>query len=318
MTSSTGTATEVLDERQRALLPGPDDVAFYREHGYWISPVILPDDVLDAAERGMRRYYAGDYDADPPGVGGFRPEDAHGLRKHDYASLRVNELARLVAYPLIGATAAALAGSPGIRLWHDQLLYKPVDGAGAPANVGWHTDRQYWLSCESDEMLTAWVGFHDVDEAGGSVSFMDGSHRWDVTGLDFFSQDLAALARRLTRQGHRIAPRPTRMRRGQVSFHHCRTVHGSGPNTGDQPRRSIAIHLQPADNRWRRYPTATGEPARHGNDRLVRAIGGTPDYTDPRICPTLWPPAAPHPRQASARRAGGTASTDPSGPAATG
>ncbi|HEY2671542.1 MAG TPA: phytanoyl-CoA dioxygenase family protein [Rugosimonospora sp.] len=327
-----------FDDRQRAALPGPEDVAFYREHGYWISPVILPDEVLDAAERGMRRYYAGDYDADPPGVGGFRPEDGHGLRKHDYASLRVGELARLVAYPLIGASAAVLSGSPGIRLWHDQLLYKPVDDAGTPANVGWHTDRQYWLSCESDEMLTAWVGFHDVDEAGGSVSFMDGSHRWDVTGLDFFAQDLALLEERLAGQGHRLDTRPTRMRRGQVSFHHCRTVHGSGPNRGEYPRRSLAIHLQPAGNRWRRHVTATGEPARHGNDRLVHVVDGTPDYADPRICPTLWPPApAETPSSATApaetapagavpaetapaptATAGGTASTSPSGPAATG
>ncbi|GAA5199169.1 hypothetical protein GCM10023322_74140 [Rugosimonospora acidiphila] len=280
-----------LDAAQQSLLPGPSDVAFYSEHGYWISPVILPDDLLDAAARGMDRYYARDYDADPPGVGGFEPGDGNGLRKHDYASLRVNELARLVAYPLIGATAAVLSGSAGIRLWHDQLLYKPVDEPGVPANVGWHTDRQYWLSCESEQLLTAWVGFHDVDPDGGSVSFLDGSHRWDVTGLDFFSQDLGGLEARLTRQGYPVAARPTRMRRGQVSFHHCRTVHGSGPNRGAGPRRSLAIHLQPAANRYRHHLTAAGEPARHGNDRLVRGVDGAPDYADPRVCPTLWPPA---------------------------
>jgi ectoine hydroxylase-related dioxygenase (phytanoyl-CoA dioxygenase family) len=308
-----------LTDRQRSLLPGPLDVAFYRDHGYWISPVILPAEVLDAAGRGMDRYYAGDYDADPAGVGGYRPEDGHGLRKHDYASLRVRELADLVAYPLIGATAAVLSGSAGVRLWHDQLLYKPVDGPGVPGNVGWHTDRQYWLSCESEEMLTAWVGLHDVDEAGGSVSFMDGSHRWDVTGLDFFVQDLDRLRDRLTAAGHPIRPHPSRIRRGQVSFHHCRTVHGSGPNRADRPRRSLAIHLQPAENRWRRYVTAAGEPARHGNDRLVRAVDGVPDYADPRICPTLWPPAATVPADTvPAGTAGGTASTVPSGRAGTG
>lgn len=265
------------------------DVAFYREHGFWISPVILPGDVLDAAQRGMDRFYAGDYDADLPGVPGFAPEDATGLRKHDYASLRVAELAALVACPAIGAAAAALCGAPGVRLWHDQLLYKPADGPGVPANVGWHTDRQYWQSCSSDDMLTAWVGFHDVDPAGGSVSFMDGSHRWDVTGLDFFSQDLSLLEAELTRQGFPLAVRHTRMRRGQVSFHHCRTVHGSGPNRGAGPRRSLAIHLQPLDNHWRAVPASNGELAWHANDDLTRGADGVPDYADPRICPVLWP-----------------------------
>ena len=276
-----------------ALLPGPEDVAFYRAHGYWISPVIVPGEVLDAGQRGMDRYYAGDYDESPRGVDGFRPEQARGLRKNDYASLRVRELADLVAYPLIAATAAVLSGAPAVRLWHDQLLYKPVDEPGVPANVGWHTDRQYWLSCSSDEMLTAWVGFHDVDEAGGSVSFVDGSHRWDVDGLDFFVQDRDRQADKLARQGHEVTMRPTRMRRGQVSFHHCRTVHGSGPNRGPEPRRSLAIHLQPADNRWRRYVTPDGTVARHANNGLVRQVDGVPDYTDPRICPLLWPSAGP-------------------------
>lgn len=283
--------TTISPAAQAHPLPGPADIAFYREHGFWISPVILPGDVLDAAQRGMDRFYAGDYDADPPGVGGFRPEDGKGLRKHDYASLRVNELAALVAHPAIGATAAALCGAPGVRLWHDQLLFKPVDEPGVPANVGWHTDRQYWQSCSSDEMLTAWVGFHDVEENGGSVSFMDGSHRWDATGLDFFVHDLDRLEAELAAQGYPLEKRPTRMRRGQVSFHHCRTVHGSGPNRGREPRRSLAIHLQPLDNHWRAQPTASGELARHGNDRLVRHVDGVPDYADPRICPTLWPPA---------------------------
>lgn len=273
-------------------LPGDDDIAFYEEHGYWISPVILPAPVLDAAERGMSRYYAGDYDFDPPGVGGFAPEQASGLRKNDYSSLRIRELARLVAYPMIAATAARLSGSTGIRLWHDQLLFKPPDAPGVAGNVGWHTDRQYWLTCSSEKMLTAWVGFHDVDENCGSVSFLDGSHRWEVPGLDFFSQNLAALEAQIGRQGYELTVRPTRMRRGQVSFHHCRTVHGSGPNRSGAPRRSLAIHMQPADNRWRERLRPDGTPARHGNDALVRAVDGVPDYTDARICPRLWPPDA--------------------------
>jgi hypothetical protein len=276
-----------------SLLPGTDDIAAYREHGFWVSPVVVPGAVLDAAERGMRRFYAGERDADLAGLDGlpgWTPADGPGLRKNDYASLVVRELADLVRYPAIAASAARLAGASRVRLWHDQLLYKPVDSPGLVANVGWHTDRQYWLSCSSDEMLTAWVAFHDVDEAGGSVSFLEGSHYWDVEGLDFFAQDLDQLTHRIALQGFGVRVRPTTMRRGQVSFHHSRTVHGSGPNRGGAPRRSLAIHIQPGDNRWRNRPGADGQPARHGNDRLVRHVDGVPDYADPRVCPELWGP----------------------------
>jgi ectoine hydroxylase-related dioxygenase (phytanoyl-CoA dioxygenase family) len=273
-------------------LPNPDDVSFYRENGFWVSPVMLPGELLDAAEEGMRRFYAGDYDMalpDVPATRGWQLEDGEVLRKNDYSSLRVRGLADLVRYPLISATAAILAGASGIRLWHDQLLYKPVDSADKSARVGWHTDRQYWQTCSSDQMLTAWVGFHDVDEVNGAVSFLPGSHRWDVTGLDFFSQDLAGLEAAIADQGYSAEPFIPQLRRGQVTFHHCRTVHGSGPNRGTAPRRSLAIHLQPDDNRWRSHREPDGGPSRHPNDDLVRRSGDAPDYTDPDFCPPLWP-----------------------------
>jgi ectoine hydroxylase-related dioxygenase (phytanoyl-CoA dioxygenase family) len=273
------------------MLPRPEDVAFYRERGYWVSPVILPAELLDAAERGMRRFYAGDHDTvlpDVPATRGWIPEQGEVLRKNDYASLRLRELADLVAYPLIGATAAILAGRERIRLWHDQLLYKPVDAGTAPIRVGWHTDRQYWLSCSSEEMLTAWVGFHDVSETNGGVAFLPGSHRWDVRDLDFFAQDAAALEARIAGQGFAVQPVTPDLRRGQVTFHHCCTVHGSGPNKGTEPRRSLAIHLQPGDNRKR-----ADAGHRHSNEDLVRMVDGVPDYGDPVICPQLWPPGGP-------------------------
>ncbi len=273
-------------------LPTDEDVAFFREHGYWISPVIIPAEVLDAAEEGMRRFYAGERDRMLPGgqdAGGWTDADGDVLRKNDYSSLRVEQLAALVAYPAIGACAAALSGAGAIRLWHDQLLYKPVDAPDVPANVGWHTDRQYWQCCTSERMLTAWVGFHDVDPAGGSVGFVDRSSHWDVTGLDFFSQDLDGLARSVEAQGHAMDVVPTTMKRGQVSFHNCKTIHGSGPNRSGVPRRSIAIHLQDGDNAWREHRDAAGTNADHTNNRLVRRVDGRPDYTDPAVCPTLYP-----------------------------
>jgi ectoine hydroxylase-related dioxygenase (phytanoyl-CoA dioxygenase family) len=282
-----------LTAEQLDLLPSAEHIDFFHRHGYWISPQILPDALLDAAERGMARFYEGDLDAPLPGAEpGTRPVYGAGLRKHDYASLAVRELAELVRYPMIAATAALLSGADGIRLWHDQLLFKPADAPDAPGNVGWHTDRQYWQSCSSEEMLTAWVGFHDVDETGGSVSFMDGSNRWDVSGLDFFSQDMSSLESAIAGQGHPLSVRPTTMRRGQVSFHHSRTVHGSKPNHRSTPRRSLAIHLQPADNRWQFLLGPDGRPAWHLNDGLVRRTpAGVPDYADPDICPSLWPSA---------------------------
>jgi len=212
------------------------------------------------------------------------------LRKNDYTSWMVTELARLVGYPGIAAFAAGLSDSAEIRLWHDQLLYKPNGLDSAGGRVGWHTDRQYWSTCSSGDMLTCWVPFHDVDETVGVVTFIPGSHRWDMpVGISFFEKDMDAQEDRLADYGQVrfVAPQ---LNRGEVTFHHSRTVHGSRPNLSDRPRRSMAIHLQPGDNHWVASTEADGTPGYHRSDSLVGLDEtGHPDYRDSRICPVLFP-----------------------------
>ena len=287
--------TSTLPVDRQVLLPTDDDVAAYAEHGYWLSGAIVPDGVLDAAERGMERFYAGDHDAPFPGRTRYDDYDwqpgQEGLRKNDYAAQQVRELLALATLPIIGAVAARLAGDAPIRLWHDQLLYKPTEQPGAEANVGWHTDRQYWSTCTSTTMLTAWVPFHPCDAETGTITMIDGSHRWeDVGDLDFFDGRFEGADH--APAGQEAVQVPAVLRRGQVSFHHNRTIHGSGPNRSARPRRSMAIHLQVGENRWQDVAPAPGKEAYHRNDELAPRVDGVPDYADPRLFPQLWPPAS--------------------------
>lgn len=274
--------------------PSADELDRYRRDGFLVVRGLVPSAVLDAAERGMERFYAGDTDRPFPGRTRYdhfdwSPADGPGLRKNDYTSRMVDELAGLVEWPGIGAFAAGLARAQGIRLWHDQLLFKPPSSGGGVAAVGWHTDRQYWQTCSTAEMLTCWVPFHDCDADVGGVSFVPGSHLWEpMEGLDFFDASLEEQQKLFASADADAVPVVPTLRRGDVTFHHSRTVHGSGPNLTDAPRRSMAIHLQPLDNRWTEGRDAAGEPAYHRNDELVRVVDGHPDYTDPRISPVLW------------------------------
>lgn len=276
------------------LLPSDEEVAFYQEHGYYLTKKIYTDEEIVAAISGSERYYAGERDMPPPHgrpvVPGWTPEKGDVLRKNDYASLQNRELAALVRKPILGAIAARLCGVP-VRLWHDQLLYKPVSAPSKVINVGWHTDRGYWKTCTSDNMLTAWIPFHDCFEEQGTITMIDGSVHWpdNTEGLDFFSNDLEGLEKNFITGGRPVIKAPMPLPRGHVSFHQCRTIHGSGPNHGPGPRRSIAVHIQDEPNRYRAYHTNTGRPASHYNDKLCRIVDGQPDYTDPAVCPPLWP-----------------------------
>ena len=139
-----------------ALLPTDDEVRDYQKRGWYLSQKIFTDEEIDAAKRGSERFYALDLD-DPnmSALEGVRPKSlpGEGLRKNDYASFFNRDLGALVHHPLLAAVAARLAGTPQIRLWHDQLLYKPTENPDKKANVGWHTDRGYWKTCASQRPL---------------------------------------------------------------------------------------------------------------------------------------------------------------------
>jgi len=284
-----------LTPDQLALLPSDEDVQFYQEHGYYHSRTLFSAEEMDAVLAASERFYAGEVDepsVEVPYLDRFRPKESYGagLRKSDYSSMYSHGLRWLVTHPLLGAIAARLSGSPHIRLWHDQLLYKPPQDPLKPTNVGWHTDRGYWKTCTSPDMLTAWIPFHDCDTEMGTITMIDGSQHWpdNTNNLDFFSSDLDGLERKFSTGGQPIIKVPMSLLKGQVSFHNCLTIHGSGPNLSAQPRRAIAVHLQDEANRYQEYTYPDGRPAQHANDHLCRQVDGFPDYTDPDFCPVLY------------------------------
>jgi hypothetical protein len=160
--------------------PDDDDVAFYAEHrwfyaehGWWISPKVLSDDFIDAAVDAAERFYRARDRTLPFEDGYSNWTDDDGLdvvRNNEFVSLQTYDLRAVACQPVLGAMAARLAGTAGIRLLDDQLVYKPPSAPGAMTVVGWHADHAYWGTCSSERLLTAWIPFHDVDEDSGTLA----------------------------------------------------------------------------------------------------------------------------------------------------
>ena len=134
----------VLTREQEALLPSEKDVVFYREHGWYRSPRIIPDALLDEAYVGVTRHFDGERDWILPPNSGFsdwKPGDPNTVRNAEVVALQNRQLRNLVMYPLLGATAARLASTSAIRYFADSLVYKPGSLPGNDSVVGWHTER---------------------------------------------------------------------------------------------------------------------------------------------------------------------------------
>jgi hypothetical protein len=292
-----------LTESERALLPSDDEVAFYQEHGWYLSKKLLSDAEVDAMTAAADRFYAGHRDRSlplrPPNLAYWEPSDGDVQRHNDYIFYESADIRRILAKPLIAATAARLAATAEIRLWNSALIYKPPVATETSNLVPWHIDKHYWASCSSENMLTAFIPFHDCDAEMGTITMVDGSHRWkeiggdDSTARHFADRDRGELDQLLEENaeynGVTVNKRVITIPKGRVSFHHCRTYHGSGHNRSSRPRRAISLHLQDRDNRWRPFRLSSGETYVYNNDVLVRKTPeGNPDYADPDFCPVLW------------------------------
>jgi ectoine hydroxylase-related dioxygenase (phytanoyl-CoA dioxygenase family) len=179
----------------------------------------------------------------------------------------------------------------------DQLIYKPPAGRNGKNVIGWHFDKAYWSTCSSNNMLTAWIPFHDCDEAIGPIAVLDGSHKWSSIrecmvfgpGQGFQYQNLEAMEQRLHQEGLKVVRVPMTLKKGQVSFHHCWTIHGSFPNHSNRCRLNIAIHLQDEANRYEPCWNPKGEPIHLIQDSWCRKLpSGDPDYSDPDVFPVLY------------------------------
>lgn len=112
----------VLTREQEALLPTDDDVAFYRQHGWYRSKRVLSDALLDYAAIGIQRHFSGERDWILPHTSGFsdwKPGDASGIRNAEVVALQNAEVRTLALSQILGAIAARLTGSPTIRYFSD-------------------------------------------------------------------------------------------------------------------------------------------------------------------------------------------------------
>nr|WP_155743857.1 phytanoyl-CoA dioxygenase family protein [Scytonema sp. UIC 10036] len=283
-----------MSEEQLALLPTDEEVAFYEEHGWYISKKVIPDEIIDEAILGSEKFYRGERDATLPyssGYSNWKPGEPDAIRNNEFLSLQKKELRQLALQPIIGAIAARLTKSKRIRLFEDQLVYKAPQAKDGKGVVGWHTDRAYCSNCTSDNLLAAWIPFHDCDESIGPLVVIDGSHKWSGTDhLRCFNHpNLKETEKKFTQEGRMIVEVPMTLKKGQISFHHCGIIHGSYPNYSNSIRLAMAVHLQDDANRYQAYWNEKGEQIHHFLDRICRKLpNGNPDYTDPSVFPVLW------------------------------
>ena len=151
-------------------------------------------------------------------------------------------IAKTVLDPRLGEAVARFAGWPGARIMQDNVIWKPV---GAKS-LGFHQDSAYLAWFQPSLMLTCWIALDDTSAAGGTMELVRGSHKWTLSepSGEFHAPEDYRAPMRSAAADHGTDPEivPVEVSAGGGSFHHGYTWHGSGQNSGTQPRRSLVLH----------------------------------------------------------------------------
>jgi ectoine hydroxylase-related dioxygenase (phytanoyl-CoA dioxygenase family) len=209
----------------------PQQLARYREDGF-----LFPLDLLDSHQTGQALDQLQQVES------GFDPTN---LTKKVSQYLRINAH---VLFPFV-YNIARLATmldkverilGPNILIYSAELFIKEPQ---TPKIVSWHQDLTYWGLGETDDELTAWVALSEVNVESGCMRFLPGSHKQAIQPhQDSFHED------NLLSRGQEIAVDvdekdtvKVELKPGQVSFHHGRMFHASGPNQSNNRRIGVAI-----------------------------------------------------------------------------
>jgi ectoine hydroxylase-related dioxygenase (phytanoyl-CoA dioxygenase family) len=205
---------------------------------------------------------------------------------------RTDDVVRRFVFALRFAKAAAdLLGVDGVRLYHDQALFKEPGGGHTP----WHQDQFYW-PLATEKTITMWMPLADLDPRVGSMTFATGSHLAGSLRGHAISDESEAAFDAIVRAEAMAQHTYGAIRAGDATFHAGWTLHRAGPNPTAHMRPAMTV-IYFADG------TRVSEPESiYQEFDLAVWLPGlrTGDVAASPINPLLWP--AEHHKNAQSGR----------------
>lgn len=222
-----------------------EQVEFFNEEGYLAGIKMLDEQQIER----LRNELSGLTQTDHPGHNLFyefhsnESSDPSTILFHALGAWRITPGFHDVLWnPRFLVAASQLLGDKSVRFWHDQLFYKPAKTGGV---VAWHQDYSYWTRTKPIAHLTCWCGLDNATKENGCVQYIAGSHKWGLLPKPALAGDLHGISDFLNEeQKEQFAnPQYAEVKAGEAIFHHPLTLHGSGENKSNRPRRAFVINV---------------------------------------------------------------------------
>jgi len=153
------------------------------------------------------------------------------------------DVARFVLARRFAHVAAQLMQVDGVRLYHDQALYKEAGGGPTP----WHQDQFYW-PMDTDRSITMWMPLVDVPIEKGALTFASGSHKnGSACPLEISDESERVIRELVENENYPIAVEP--MKAGDATFHSGWTLHRAPGNQTNELREVMTVIYYPDGTR---------------------------------------------------------------------
>jgi phytanoyl-CoA hydroxylase len=242
-------------------LVSTDEIEFFRRNGYLKARPLLSEDELVPLRSAFEELKEGRSSKKPELSRNLSGDDDNYVLQIVNAWEAEEAFFRHLFSPRLTDAVARLMGTNTVRVWHDQIQYKPPKVGGPTV---WHQDYPYWPVLEPADLISAWVALEDADEQNGCMSMVPRSHLWGAHGggtVGIRDGDWGpAYDPAFVPDGEAVEVVPCPVKAGEVMFHHCMTWHGAPPNRSSRGRPAIAVHYMPG---YTRYVPKAGHAVEH-------------------------------------------------------
>ena len=203
---------------------------------YWRDGYIFPLDLMSRQEAQIWRQKLEQMEQDyrevkmPRTVNTYKRINAQCVMPFAY---------ELASHPDLLDMVEGILG-PDILIYGAEFFIKE---ASTPHIVSMHQDLTYWGLGATDNLVTAWIALSEVNQESGCMQFVAGSHNHQILPHEdtFSENNLLSRGQEIQVEVKEEEKTDIVLAPGQVSLHHGRTIHGSGPNSSDDRRIGFVI-----------------------------------------------------------------------------